>query len=201
MSNSGANFEDKAFTTLRSLLEAESLGLVPRNCEIRRHPQYFSKDRGSMITFDISIEVRIGQGDDYCFLWLWECKDYSGTIPVNDVEEFFSKVTQVCGVNAKAGLITSAALQKSAIAFARAKGMSVVRLLPPRQVFWQNSCFGQPTTRPGAALMALSESDFEARGNDFFALDNGFLFHSIHTFRTHVANMLVSVSSLQGRGV
>ena len=54
----------------------------------------------------------------------------------NDVEEFYSKVQQIAGVNVKAVLVTSGSLQEGALQFARSKGIGVARTFPREQLEW-----------------------------------------------------------------
>ena len=69
--------------------------------KIFRKKGYFSKDREKDIIFDVSIEVTIPGQDCFSLLFLIECKNYSHSVPVDDVEEFFAKIQQVSGANAK----------------------------------------------------------------------------------------------------
>lgn len=61
-------------------------------CRLRRKPKYFSRDRGSEITFDVSIEIFMPGAADYSTVFLIECKNYTHPVPVDDAEEFFTKV-------------------------------------------------------------------------------------------------------------
>jgi hypothetical protein len=90
----------------------------------------------SEIITDISIETRIANADNYSLLTVIECKDYKGTVPVNDIEEFCSKVEQIAGVNVKAIFVTSSALQIGTLNFAKSKGIGVIRFLPKNQMRW-----------------------------------------------------------------
>src|SRR5215212_9218775 len=92
--NKGRSFEEKAFGLLKALVVSEQFGFLPDCAKIFLQKAYFSRDRGSDIVFDISIEVTLPGAPESSFLWLWECKDYTTAIPVNDVEEFYSKVLQ-----------------------------------------------------------------------------------------------------------
>ncbi len=67
-------------------------------------------------------------------VWIFECKDYAGSIPVDDIEEFHAKLQQIGEDNTKGTFVTSGALQRSALAYAQAKGIGVIRLLPGEQI-------------------------------------------------------------------
>ena len=124
----GNNFEKRAFGALGRALEDGKLGIRPENAVIFRQKGYYSTKRGKDILFDISIEVTLEGAPSPSFYWLWECKDYSGSVPVGDLEEFANKVEQVTDLNVKAGFITNAPLQESAMSFARSTGIAVVQI-------------------------------------------------------------------------
>jgi hypothetical protein len=57
-----------------------------------RRRDIYSRDRGSKIITDISIETCLPEEKEYSLLTVIECKDYDGTIPVGKIEEFCNKV-------------------------------------------------------------------------------------------------------------
>jgi Zn-dependent peptidase ImmA (M78 family) len=60
-------------------------------------------------------------------LVLIECKSYTNSnVPVSDVEEFYAKIDQVSGVNAKGIFVTDTDFQEGAFAYARSKGMMLI---------------------------------------------------------------------------
>ncbi|MFY0995875.1 MULTISPECIES: ImmA/IrrE family metallo-endopeptidase [Pseudomonas] len=135
----GDLFEQKVFDFLSRELEAGNLYFAPQFTTIQRKPKYFSREREDYIVFDISIEVRLPGFDAPSMIMLVECKNYSSTIPINDVEEFSSKISQVTGHNAKGMLVTASAFQASALNFARNKGMAVIRYLDEGNFTWELS--------------------------------------------------------------
>ena len=110
---------------------------------------------------------------------VFECKDYAGSIPVDDVEEFWAKLTQIAGANVKGCMVITGGIQESALTFARAKGIAVIRLLPENQIYYI-SYFDGPKRRLGpsdpvkAALdkhvRALTIPHFAAEAREFFGL-------------------------------
>jgi hypothetical protein len=124
----GDEFEDMVFTKLREALEKGELGLIPECCKMFRKKGYHSPDRGGPIEFDISIELFRPGAEKPSLLWLWECKDYSGTVPVGDVEEFWAKVQQVAGLNVKAGFAARGELSSGAMSIAHSRRMAVVQI-------------------------------------------------------------------------
>ncbi|HUI06137.1 MAG TPA: restriction endonuclease [Verrucomicrobiae bacterium] len=132
----GDSFEERVYNAIADLLQNDGLGLSPKKCRLYRKRAYHSRDRGADIVVDISVEVWLPNSKQYSLLWVWECKDYSGSVPVNDVEEFYAKLQQIAGANVKGAMAISGAMQQSAFNFARSKGIAVVRLLPSDQVEW-----------------------------------------------------------------
>jgi hypothetical protein len=91
----GDHYEDRVYKVLQKLLQDDALIVSGKHSKIFRKKAYYSKDRDSDIVFDISIEAYLPGAENYSLLILIECKDYSSSIPVNDVEEFAAKVSQV----------------------------------------------------------------------------------------------------------
>jgi len=122
------------YSALNRELQGERLCVAPKHAKIFAKKSYYSRDRESQIVTDISIEVFLPERDRPTFVWVFECKDYRNKVPVNDVEEFHAKLEQIGEDNTKGTFVTNAALQRGALAFARAKGIGVIRLLPEDQI-------------------------------------------------------------------
>ncbi len=89
-------FEQEVYDFLNRSVHDGSLGLSPNTARVRPKPRYFSRDRGKDIVFDASIEVHpVADPTQLLLLWLFECKDYSHKVPVDDIEEFKAKKDQV----------------------------------------------------------------------------------------------------------
>ncbi len=105
-----------------------ALGVIPCNSKVRRKPKYFSRDRESEITFDISIEIFAAAGDESPTLkWVWECKDFpTRTVSVNEVEVFADQIRQV-GAH-KGTIVTRKGFQPGAISLATSRGIGLMVL-------------------------------------------------------------------------
>jgi len=132
----GDRFEEKVFRAIEAELKGDRLGLSPSSAKIFHKKAYHSKDRGSDIIVDVSIEIWLPAATNYSQLWICECKDYGRPVPVDDIEEFKAKLGQIAGKNVKGVLATSNSLQSGALSYARSKGIGVVRVLPDSQVEW-----------------------------------------------------------------
>jgi hypothetical protein len=130
----GDAFEQRVFVALAEELRDERLCASPRSAKISRKKAYHSRDRNADIITDVSIEVYLPGRDRPSLIWIFECKDYAGRVPVEDIEEFHAKLQQIGEDNTKGTFVTSGALQRSALAYASCKGIGVIRLLPDDQV-------------------------------------------------------------------
>jgi Zn-dependent peptidase ImmA (M78 family) len=103
------------------------------------HPKYYSQDRRACITFDVAIETRLNKKDKKpCLLTLIECKYYSSTISVDDIEEFVSKVHQVSRLNVKAIFVTNSTFQRAALAYGVANEIGMARFIPGKSFIWES---------------------------------------------------------------
>ena len=143
-------------------------------CKVRRRPKYFSRDRGSEITFDVSIEMYMPGASEYSALILVECKNYSDSVPVDDAEEFFAKIQQVAAANAKGVIASTGAFQTGTREYARAKGIGLLRYFDRRNCKWE--LMRSPATGGGVdrsedtveVAAGLSNAEHESEVFDFY---------------------------------
>lgn len=171
----GTAFEDKVFVAVQRELQSDRLGISPALSRPFKKKGYYSRDRDAEIIVDVSVEVWLPDADRWSILWVCECKDYASSVPVDDIEEFKAKLDQIAGANKKGVVAVSGALQASALKFARANGIGVVRLLPNAQV--QNVLYQLPigatkhveSLNPEEFQRAFVEPDFVGLNRDFYA--------------------------------
>jgi hypothetical protein len=89
---------------------------------------YHSKDRNEDIIVDVSVEVHTAGA--LSLLYVYECKSYSSSIPVNDVEEFMSKLNQIAPANRKGIVVSMGPFQSGTVAYAKSNGIGLYRFLP-----------------------------------------------------------------------
>ncbi|MDY4310733.1 ImmA/IrrE family metallo-endopeptidase [Pseudomonas shirazica] len=135
----GDLFEERVYEYLKHELEQGDLWLSPKFSQIFRKKKYYSRDREDFIVFDISIEVKRPELDEPSLIVLIECKHYESTIPVNDIEEFCSKIGQVTGANVKGVFASASAFQAGAFRLAKNKGVAVVRHFDEQGFKWELS--------------------------------------------------------------
>ncbi len=171
--------------------------------EVFLHKGYYSRDRKSDIVVDLAIEVMLPGASSWSILWIWECKDHEHPVPVGDVEEFWAKLQQIGGVNVKGGIATTSALQPEALAYARAKGIAVVRIIG-RNLIAVNASDGfggaglsgdledRIITTIGDCSRAIVDPEYIAlggKGTNFLAIHNGEMFESWSSLLLHKINM------------
>jgi hypothetical protein len=171
----GTAFEDRVHDALSVELRSGRLGLQPDSARLHKKKGYYSRDRDSNIVLDVSIEIWQPSAPNWSILWACECKDYSGSVPVDDVEEFKAKLDQISSANRKGVFATTSSFQLSALKYAASHGIGVIRLLPDSQVeyvFYQMTASGphpdQLTSR--MVLGALLQQSFTGRNNSFFGV-------------------------------
>lgn len=121
----GDNFEATSLSIIKELIIKKQFG-IEEQLKINSKAKYYSRDRQSDIEFDLTIEVWPPNARRYSLIYFIECKNYKNRVPVSKVEEFYSKIKQVSGVNAKGVFITNSPLQKGGLNFANNKGMMVI---------------------------------------------------------------------------
>ena len=131
----------------------------------------------------------MGNATDPFFLWIWECKDYSSPIPVNELEEFHSKLEQIGADNTKGTMITSNGwFQSGALNYARSKRIGLVRMLPEDQVEIIMQCMTPDMigrmSRKNNFIAALTLRSYESDMQDTFIIDGNDRFSFLDSYIT-----------------
>jgi Zn-dependent peptidase ImmA (M78 family) len=206
----GDHFENKVFDLLSVELAERRLYFLPEFAHIQRKKGYYSKDRQKEIIVDISIEVFLPDSETWSMLMVIECKNYETSVPVNDVEEFHSKIQQIAGSNVKGVMFSSKGFQQGSLTFAKSKGIGLARVFDATSFKWilkrASTGFVSDDQLEGNNLSVynglIEESytsnhmDFYATIEDYFTLSARHFFKSI--YRGSVKeNILNSVSDFQ----
>jgi hypothetical protein len=196
----GDAFENRVFESLRKLVESGDLGLNPDCCRLFQKKGYYSRDRGSDIIVDISIEVWLPNADRWSMLWVCECKDYKKPVPVDDVEEFKAKLNQIAGLNVKGLFTTSSAFQSGALNFSRSNGIGLLRLLPNDQIDTIMYFMTPEIIRREEVLQrveykrALVTQNHRTKGNGFYSIYDGYVYHSWRSLLKSYFNEVTSMN-------
>lgn len=155
-------------------IDADRFWAKKKNCKVFWRKGYFSKDRGTEIIFDVSVEVYLPGAREYSSLVLIECKNYGRSVPADDAEEFFAKVQQVAAANAKAVIASTASFQSGAREYAKSKGIGLIRYFAPDDFKWELKRSPSATARSTSAEeselvgSALSQEDFRSLAFDLY---------------------------------
>ena len=171
----GDKLEEQVFSVFDNQIVEDCFFSKREYSKIFRKKGYFSKDREKDIIFDVSIEVTIPGQDCFSLLFLIECKNYSHSVPVDDVEEFFAKIQQVSGANAKGIIVSTNSFQDGARKYAKSKGIGLLRYFNKENLEWilaRSPSSMISATRAASnwseAYQALRDEDFKSRYFDFY---------------------------------
>lgn len=182
--NTGKDQELELYTTIKRELRKKRFGLIPECCRVYHRRAYFSRDRGAEIVFDIAIEVSLAGAPKPFFVWIWESKDYSSALSVDNVEEFHAKLQQIGADRTKGTIVLSGEIQKGALAFAASNGIGVAKFLPGNRIMWlqflQNDVPREVERArfADATFRSMTELDYVSVNRGFYAYDpDGEPFH------------------------
>lgn len=174
--STGLELEENVFNLVHSMVQSGDLGLNSSLCKIFKKKGYYSRQRERDIITDVSIEIFAKNSDTPLIIWVWECKDYAGSIPVDDVEEFHAKLEQIGSDKTKGTIITSqGAFQRSAVSYASAMGIGLARILPDSQVqhVMYNMAFSMLSSREeNDTIQALTRRKYVSHDWDFYGLSS-----------------------------
>lgn len=131
----GDALEASVYRYIKTEIKADRFFLRKDSCEVFHKRSYYSHERKAEITFDVAIEVYAPGTKDVSLIVLIECKDYAGKVPVNDVEEFYSKVRQVAG--SKGIMVSTAGFQRGTLQFAASNRIALARFFTPNHLKWE----------------------------------------------------------------
>lgn len=130
----GKSFEIEVRNLLTQSIRHGDLPFDPRLVKIFHRKGYYSRDRQKDIVTDVSVELFRQSAPTYFFVWIWECKDYTSSVPVDDLEEFHSKLEQIGADRTKGTVVTRVGFESGAIEYARSKGIGLARVIQHRRL-------------------------------------------------------------------
>lgn len=171
MPTTGGRFELFVRDYIQNELRDGKLSLDPNHAVVLLNPKYYSRTRKKDVVFDVSLEVRRPGVKEPFFVWIWECKDYSYPVPVNDIEEFHTKLEGIGLHHTKGTVATTHSYQKSAITVARAYGIGLVRQLPDHSIIMLFESVRDPETQE--VIRGLRAPNSEYLTSLFYGLTSG----------------------------
>ena len=186
----GDELEGKVFEYFEAMILADSFVAKADCCRIFTKKGYYSRDRQSDIVFDVSVEIGFPGDPELSLLYLIECKNYAGRVPVDDIEEFLAKVDQVGSAKTKAVVVSAQGFQRAAIDYAKAKGVGLMRFFGPEGKKWllkrspavSVSWAVDFAPDDGEALVALEQPSYTSEYFDWCCLSPNGATNSVNRF-------------------
>lgn len=120
---------------------------------------------------------------------LIECKNYNHPVPVDDVEEFYSKIQQVSGANVKGIIASTNSFQEGAVAFSKSKGIGLLRYYDKSQIKWELTrspsalvSFSHAANEWQTAYKGITDASYESRYFDCYCYSEGDYTNSLRAF-------------------
>ncbi|AXY59272.1 MULTISPECIES: ImmA/IrrE family metallo-endopeptidase [Acinetobacter] len=129
MVQKGPEYENFAFNYFTALIEQRYFGFPPNQCQLTPQKPFYSKDREKNIFFDLVLEIFLPQQLDPFLIFVIECKNYNHKVPVDDIEEFASKIDQIRFQKISPICITTVGFQSGGLTFAKNRGITLWKVI------------------------------------------------------------------------
>lgn len=189
----GDKLESKIFTLFEREIGQGKFFANPSNCQVFSKKGYYSRDREKDIVFDVSIEIYLPGQTTYSILVLIECKNYNHPVPVDDVEEFYSKIQQVSGGNVKGIIASTNSFQEGAVTFSKSKGLGLLRYYDKSRIKWELTrspsalvSFSHAANEWQTAYKGITDDSYESRYFDCYCYSEGDYTNSLRAFFSRV---------------
>lgn len=100
---------------------------TPTNCKIYKKKKYYCNERKANIEFDVVLELYgTGRTQPHSTV-VFECKNYSGSIPETEITDFSDKIRRIFNHSVKGVLVVNSRLQSGAEMLAQSRSMGIVK--------------------------------------------------------------------------
>lgn len=125
----GDKFERESHDLIYKMLENGDLGIDSHYAKVFQKKKYYSVEREKDIIFDLAIEVWPKNATNFSLLYLIECKSSknSNKVPVDDVEEFSSKMKQIRRSGIKGIIISNVGFQSGGLNYAKNNNIMLIK--------------------------------------------------------------------------
>lgn len=185
----GDKLENKVFEQFRDDISNDRFWARKECCRIYQKKSYYSQDRKKNIIFDISIEIFLPNQETYSQLVLIECKNYNHKVPVDDVEEFYTKAQQISAGKINTIVVSNNAFQEGAFNFSESKGIGLLRYYDRDNLDWILTRSPSSIVSASYALnewstayKGLHSSNYESKYFDFYGYIHQQYTNSIRLF-------------------
>lgn len=195
----GNEFENKVFKIVEKLVKKGDFMVSQKTGKTYQKKRYNLELTNSIIETDISVEVKYADAEKISMLLIVECKNHNSSIPIKMMQEFQAKlqdIAQLVKYNIKGIFVTNSALQSGALETAKKYNIGVIRILPENQINWLTyfttsdmlSKNRTPKRTPNEVYSALQNQQYESNGEDFFAMDNKYIYYNFDSMLKEYLN-------------
>lgn len=168
----GNNFENQVYEAINGLLVNDNFYVPGKRSKIFQKKGYYSKNRENDIIVDISIETFLEKAEKYSLLTIIECKNLNTPVPVDDIEEFESKLRQLGDHNLKGILISRSGFQKGTLQVARSMGIGLINIKERKDIEWVNYRKDKNIKRFDGSMIEEKLLNINTLETNFFAYIN-----------------------------
>lgn len=189
----GDKLEGRIFALFQTEIAAGRFFAKSECCKVHRKKGYYSKDRETLIVFDISIEIFLPGSDAYSVLVLIECKNYTHAVPVDDAEESFAKIQQISGANVKGIIASTNCFQQGTLSYSRSKGIGLLRYFDESNFKWY---LRRRVTAYGFDGLSLTPAEIEngLLSPLYQSRSDQFLYAAHEKFGTSISSLLLDLT-------
>lgn len=175
----GDSFEKKVFNVIKDLLINDEFFVSGKNSKIFWKKKYPSVKTNSEVEVDISIETYVKGAENYSLLTVIECKNYKGSIPINDIRELDSILSEIGEHNTKGILITNSAFQKGTLVFANTTKIGLGIINFANEIDWINHRLDKKVRVHGLSETNLQLTSEKMKKSNFIAVNNNLVFDTL----------------------
>ncbi|MBA2619822.1 MAG: ImmA/IrrE family metallo-endopeptidase [Acidobacteria bacterium] len=178
----GNNLENRVYELIKILLENDEFFVDGKKSKVFWKKGYYSQARKKEIVVDVSIETYLKNSQNYSLLTIIECKNYEHLVPVDDVEEFDSKLSQIGEHNTKGIILTKKGFQAGASNFATSNGIGLGIINSESEIDWIT--YRKNTTKSNKNNQSDISNSNEAK--NFFAFVDSLSFNTFPDLLTGI---------------
>ncbi len=195
----GDAFEKRVYDIIKKLISNNDFIGNSKFCKIYKQKPYYSRDRQGYIITDISVEVTLPGANTYSCLYIFECKDYSRTVSIDNIEEFSSKLSQIAGHNVKGIMVTTAHYSSKGINLGYAKGIGLARISEDDEFYYdvyrKNNLGGSYNKR--SSILKNLTSNVKLQSGEFYSIYDDVTYNNIYSLLKHIGLLEKSPAPLQ----
>jgi hypothetical protein len=187
--NNGMALEDEVYSLVESMLENGKLPYRKELTRLRRKARYYSHARKADVDFENALEIYLKDSINApdakpTHVIFFECKDHGRNVEVGRIDEVVGRLNGSFGFNMKAYFVTRKGFSSGALQTANSNGIGLIKIMPDDKVhllihmITEASIERRRREFARRAQRSLYDPNYISDGEDFYAMDDGYLFGS-----------------------